>query len=84
MKRLFLFILLIMITTPIPGCTLITGEETYELDEILIDTDFERMLGYVPYSFLEENEVWFINFGKAKEMYKIEDITSIEDAKNLP
>ncbi len=42
------------------------------------------MLGYVPYSFLEENEVWFLNFGKAKEMYGVEDVTSIEEVKDLP
>jgi hypothetical protein len=80
MKRQFLIILLIMTTVLIPGCTLITGEN----DEIIIDTDLERMLGYVPYSSLEESEVWFINFGKAKGMYGVEDIKSIEEAKQLP
>ena len=80
MKRQLLVILLIMTTVLIPGCSQITGEH----DEITIDTDLKRMLGYVPYSFLEEREIWFINFGKAKEMYGVEDITSVEDARSLP
>lgn len=84
MKRQFLIILLILTAVMLTCCALITGEDTNEYDEIQIDTDLERMLGYVPYSFLEEKEVWFINFGKAKEIYGIEDVTSIEDAKNLP
>ena len=42
------------------------------------------MLGFVPYSFLEEYDIWFDNWAKAKQLYGLKDIKSIEDVKNLP
>jgi hypothetical protein len=42
------------------------------------DSEFARMLGYVPYSFLEEQGIWFEDPGKIKQLYNLEDITSIE------
>jgi len=64
----------------IPGCT----SEKDEVTEEPVTTDFGRMLGFVPYSVLEEDDVWFFNFGKAKQIYGVEDVTSIQDAKDLP
>lgn len=66
------FILITVVLAVLPGCGSPQGE-------IKIDTDFERMLGYVPYEFSEEYPVMFGNPGKAKEIYDIEDITSYED-----
>jgi hypothetical protein len=65
---------------------LITGEETgeHKVDRIPVTTEFGRMLGYVPYSVLEGDDIWFINLGKAKQIYGVEDVTSIKDAKALP
>jgi len=60
------------------------GVVEYATDKIPVETEFGRTLGFVPYSFLEERDIWFINFGKAKEMYGVEDITSIEDTMDLP
>lgn len=74
-KLLAIPILVILIVLTLPGCD--------STDEPRIDTDLERMLGYVPYSFLEEYDIWFINFGKAKEMHGIEDVNSAEEVMAL-
>jgi hypothetical protein len=75
-KYLFYLMLVLIILAGLPGCT--PAEK-----EITIDTDFERMLGYVPYEFLEDYGILFGNPGKAKEIYEIEDITGFEEFMSL-
>lgn len=81
-----ILILIAVATVLLPGCALITGEETgdHKVDRIHVTTEFGRMLGFVPYYVLEEDDVWFFNFGKAKQIYGVEDVTSIKEAKELP
>jgi hypothetical protein len=76
-KRLFIFIAIMAILAALPGCT--PTEE-----EITIDTDFERTMGYVPASTLNEFDIWFIDQARAKQLYGLEDITSIEQVINSP
>jgi len=81
MKRVVLILILItLVIVPLPGCTPSGGEE---VDGESI-TEFGRMLGFVPYSFLEEHDIWFDNWAKAKQLYGVEDIKSIAAVKNLP
>ena len=68
---------LLLAALTLPGCT--PPEE-----ETPVDTEFGRMLGFVPYSFLEEHDIWFDNWAQAKQLYGLEDIKSIEAVKNLP
>ena len=63
-------ILTLIIMVVLPGCT------SYEGDGIT--TDFERMLGYVPVSALDEFDIWYIDQARVKQLYGLEDITSIE------
>jgi hypothetical protein len=77
MLKLTLTCLLIaLVIVPFSGCVPHEGEKA----EGEPTTEFGRMLGYVPYSFLEEYDIWFINFGKAKEMHGIKDTRSAEEA----
>ena len=73
-----LLVLLVMLTTP--GCAN-DNPKTTTLPET---TEFGRMLAFVPYSFLENYDIFFGNLGKAKELYKIEDVDSLEALKQLP
>ncbi len=86
LKSGLIFILIAVATVLLPGCALITGEEVGEpIDNgIPVNTEFGRMLSYVPYSFLEEHDIWFDNWAKAKQLYGLEDIKSIEAVKHLP
>jgi hypothetical protein len=86
LKSGLIFILIAVSAVLLPGCALITGEEPdeHEDGQIPVDTEFGRMLGYIPFSFLEEDDVWFINFGKAKQIYGGEDVNTIEEYKDLP
>jgi hypothetical protein len=86
LKSGLIFILIVLVSVLMPGCALITGEEecAHEDEKIPVNTEFGRMLGYVPYAFLEEDDVWFINFGKAKQIYGVEDVNTIEEFKDLP
>lgn len=68
---------LLLAALTLPGCT--PPEE-----ETPVDTEFGRMLGFMPYSFLEEHDIWFDNWAKTKQLYGVEDIKSIEAVKNLP
>jgi hypothetical protein len=70
----------------LPGCTSPEGKDTQEpaTGDIPVETEFGRMLGFVPCSILEEDDVWFINFGKAKQIYGVEDVKTIEEFKDLP
>jgi hypothetical protein len=41
------------------------------------------MLGFVPYSFLEEHDIWYSDPGTIKERYGLEDLNSEEDIRQL-
>ena len=75
-----IFLLLVLILLMLPGCTVDNSKDT----EIPVTTEFARMLGFLPYSFLEEHDIWFDNWAKAKQLYGLEDIKSIEAVKSLP
>jgi len=73
-----LLIVSIMIT--LPGCTGDSSEDT----EIPVTTEFARMLGFVPYSFLEEHDIWFSNWAKAKQIHGVVGVNSIAEVMSLP
>lgn len=81
----FICLLLFLVTALLPGCAVITGEiiESPAASETPVETDFGRILGYVPHSFLEEHDIWFGNPGKAREMYGIVDLDSYKEIKEV-
>ncbi len=48
------------------------------------DTNFTGMLELVPLSFMEEQDFWFCNWGKAKNVLGAGDVSSIQEAASLP
>jgi hypothetical protein len=85
LKPLFICLLIAVLIVLLPGCDLITGKGIGEPadKEIPVETEFGRMLGYVPYSFIEEHDIWFGNPGKTKEMYGIEGSSSYEEIREV-
>ena len=85
LKSALACLLLVVIITLLPGCSIITGEDTGKPadSEIPVSTEFGRMLGYIPYSFLGEYDIYFDNWLKAKQLYGLEDIKSIDDIKAI-
>ena len=81
-----IFILVATVIVLLSGCGTSDGDEIAEstASEIPVNTEFGRMLGFVPYSFLEEHDIWFNNPGKAKQLHGFEDITSWEAVVNIP
>jgi len=78
MKRLPLMLLLItLVALTLPACT--SSEE-----ETPVDTELGRMLRYVPYSWLEDQDVWFGNPGKLKDFYGLDYFTSFGEVMNAP
>jgi hypothetical protein len=47
------------------------------------NTEFARMLGLVPYSFLQDHDIWFGDPGKAKQIHGFDNITSLEALNTL-
>jgi len=86
LRMKLIFILVAMLIILLPGCGTSDGEEIAEptASQIPVNTEFGRMLGFVPYSFLEEHDIWFRNPGKAKQLYGFEDIDNWEALINLP
>jgi len=80
-----IFILIAVATVLLPGCAWITGEETgeHKADRIPVTTEFGRVLGFVPYSFLEEDDIWFGDPGRAKQIYGYEDIKNLDELTKL-
>ena len=70
-------ILIVVVMVSIQGCA--SPEE-----EIPVDTAFGRMLSMVPYSFLEEQDIWYNDHEKVFELHGIEGIPNMEDAMKLP
>ncbi len=89
LKQILICLLIVMVTVLLPGCDVITGEiidepaEKPAESEIPVSTEFGRMLGYIPYSFIEEHDIWFGNPGKTKEMYGIDDSASYEGIREV-
>jgi hypothetical protein len=86
LKPVLTAIFLVVMLALLPGCSVITGEDSGKSagSDIPVNTEFGKMLGYIPYSFLEEYDLYFDNWLKAKQLNGFEDIRSIEDIKNLP
>jgi hypothetical protein len=78
MKRLIIIALLSLLATIIQGCSLITGEDVGEDNGSKIDMDFERMLELLPYTFVEDHDIWFGNPGRARELHGLDDLESYE------
>lgn len=76
-------------TSPAPVATnqtaAVSGTQSPSLSSSAIPTttEFDQMLGLVPYSFLKEHDVWFGDPGKAKQIFGIQDANSLESASNL-
>ena len=86
LRMKLIFILVATVIVLLSGCGTSDGDEIAEstASEIPVNTEFGRMLGFVPYSFLEEHDIWFNNPGKAKQLHGFEDITSWEAVVNIP
>jgi len=87
MIRVILTLVLIAVFMALlPGCAVITGEKIDEPadSEIPVETEFGRMLGFVPYSFLEEHDIWFSNWVKAKQIHGVVGVNSFKEAMSLP
>jgi hypothetical protein len=48
-----------------------------------IDTGFAHMLGFIPYSFLEEYDIWYGDPNTIKNRYGLDEFKSIADTGNL-
>jgi hypothetical protein len=85
MKKMLLALSLTLIMTlGFPGCTKDTHQETTSPET----TELGRMLGKVPYSFLENYDIFFGNLDQAKELNGVEDLNTSaaikESLKQLP
>ena len=86
LRPVLICLLIAMVVLTLPGCSVITGESIGEPSgqQTSANTEFGRMLGYIPYSFLEEHDIWFGNPGGLKTLYGIDDINSIREFMELP
>lgn len=64
-------------STPIPSNAALTSAPP------AAKTEFARMLGYIPYSFLEEHDIWFSNPQKAKQLHGMTDANSSRAVMSL-
>jgi hypothetical protein len=83
LKLLLICLLIALVALMLPGCSIITGESVGGPagQQIPVNTEFGRMLGYIPYSFFEKHDIWFGNMAKAKELYGLEELNSYERAE---
>lgn len=72
-----LFILILSVTACVSTNAANQGDEA-------IETNLSNMLGYVPYSFLKEHDIWYGDPGTVKELYGLEDITSLKSIEQMP
>lgn len=75
MKKMLSMLPLIVLVVLLPACSV--------SEEAVVDTDFERMLGYVPDSVIERYDIWYDNWAQAKQLHGATDVTSIEDGEEL-
>jgi len=73
------------VTSPVlPESTSAASTASTNISTTPANTEFARMLGYIPYSFLEEHDIWFSNPEKAKQIYGLENISSYQEILSLP
>jgi hypothetical protein len=78
MKKLLLVLsLTLMMALGLPGCAQDSHQETTSPET----TEFGRMLGKIPYSFLEKYDIFFGNLDQAKELNGVEDLNTSEAIK---
>ena len=78
LRQKLIFLVILCVILLLPGCAPPVDEAELIDGQIPVSTEFGRMLGFVPYSFLEEHDIWFCNPGEVRNIYGFEDITSIE------
>jgi len=78
-----IFIFVLLLTVVACGSRAETGSPAVQLVQTIADTNFARMLGYVPYSFLEENDIWYTDPGTVKERYGLEALDNVEDISQI-
>jgi hypothetical protein len=86
MKKLLLrlsliLFLIILAFVMLPGCTDDSPARETTLPET---TEFGQMLGFVPYSFLEEHDIWFGNPGAAKALYGLGHLNNQAAIEQIP
>lgn len=87
LELFIVFILLLTLSacaSPNGTSPILTGSSTVQPVQALVDTQFARMLGFVPYSFLKEHDVWFGYPGKVKQLYGLEHLSSLDKLEQLP
>jgi hypothetical protein len=47
------------------------------------DTELAKMLAYIPYSFVEEHDIWFGNPEEAKALAGLEDLETFEESEEV-
>jgi hypothetical protein len=82
LKPIIICLLIALVALTLPGCSVITGESIGGPagEEIPVNTEFGRMLRYVPASVFEEHDLWFGNPELVKKINELEDFKSIDEA----
>jgi hypothetical protein len=83
MKWLFTCLLAVMVLALLSGCTSSGDVSESTTEEIEVTSEFGRMLGLVPYSFLEKHDIWFGDPETAKQLYGFDNIKSLDDLMAL-
>jgi len=73
-KSILICLLIVIVSIMLPACDNDSPGET-TLPET---TEFGRMMGFIPYSFLEKYDIFYGNLGQAKELYGVPDVDSLE------
>ncbi len=71
-------IIVLLLAMLLPGCT--NGNKT---TETTASSSFMGVLGMVPYSFFEECDIQYGNFGMAREMHGAIEVTNLEELAQL-
>jgi heat shock protein HslJ len=79
MKITFTALLVLLLTLVLAGCSGDGPRDT----EIPVTTEFGRMLGFVPNTFMEKHDIWYSDPGTLKERYGMENLNSVEDIRQL-
>ena len=79
-KPVIIALLVILLFTVSLSCT---GDNGSSGSEDIV-TNFERMLAQVPYSFLENYDIWFSSPGTLKTLYDLEELDSLASLMALP
>jgi hypothetical protein len=79
MKIAVIVLLASVLTLSVPGCSLNNPENT----GIPVNTEFGKMLGYVPAAFLDKQDIWYSNPGALRTLYGLPKLESIDDLKPM-